>query len=206
MNDDALTSGRANQKARTRQAIVRAAGALLARGERPTLDEIAAEAKVSRATAYRYFPGLDALLSEAAVDLLVPAPEDLFGGNAPTNALDRLALVDETFDRACRDREVALRLMLARALERSATRERVDGPLRQNRRVPLLKQALAPLESKLGPAGIARLAQALAMIVGTEGFIALTDVVGLDRADARAVRRWAIDALVAAALDENRAA
>ena len=59
---------RANQKARTRQAIVRAAGALLAKGAKPSLDEIAEEAKVSRATAYRYFPGLDALLSEAAVD------------------------------------------------------------------------------------------------------------------------------------------
>ena len=48
---------RSNQKARTRQAIVRAAGALLARGDKPTLEEIAAEAQVSRATAYRYFPG-----------------------------------------------------------------------------------------------------------------------------------------------------
>ena len=86
-------TGRVNQKARTRQAIVRAAGALLARGEKPSLDEIAAEARVSRATAYRYFPGLDALLSEAAVDLLVPAPEDLFGSGAPSDAFERLSLV-----------------------------------------------------------------------------------------------------------------
>ena len=50
---------RENQRARTRQAIVRAAGALFARGEKPSLDDIAAEARVSRATAYRYFPGLD---------------------------------------------------------------------------------------------------------------------------------------------------
>lgn len=193
---------RANQRARTRQAIVRAAGTLLARGEKPSLDEIAAEAQVSRATAYRYFPGLDALLSEAAVDLMVPAADDLLGGGAPGDPFERLALVDEALDKACRERETALRLMLARMLERSAAREPGEPPLRQNRRVPLIEQALAPLEPRLGRARLARLAQALAMVVGTEGFIALNDVVGLDQTEAQEVRRWAIDALVAAALGE----
>jgi AcrR family transcriptional regulator len=199
---NAQATGRVNQKARTRQAIVRAAGALLARGEKPTLDDIAAEARVSRATAYRYFPGLDALLSEAAVDLLVPAADELFGPGAPADAFERLALVDEAFDKACREREAALRLMLARALERSVTGGTDEAPLRQNRRVPLIEEALAPLEPRLGRARFVRLAQALAMVVGTEGFIALTDVVGLDRDEAERVRRWALDALVAAALKE----
>jgi len=193
---------RANQKARTRQAIVKAAGTLLARGVKPSLDEIAEEARVSRATAYRYFPGLDALLSEAAVDLMVPEPGELFDARAPSDPFERLALVDETIDKACRERELPLRLMLARLLERSIGRGPDDPPLRQNRRVPLLEKALAPLEARLGRPRLERLAQALAMIVGTEGFIALSDVVGLDREQARDVRRWAIDALVAAALNE----
>lgn len=196
-------TARVNQKARTRQAIVRAAGTLLARGAMPSLDEIAAEARVSRATAYRYFPGLDALLSEAAVDLLVPEAEELLGPHAPDDAFERLALVDEAIDRACREREAPLRLMLARTLERSIGRGTEDPPLRQNRRAPLIGEALAPLAPRLGPARTERLTQALAMIVGTEGFIALSDVVGLDRAHARAVRTWAIDALVAAALRES---
>jgi AcrR family transcriptional regulator len=199
-------TARVNQKARTRQAIVRAAGTLLARGAKPSLDEIAAEARVSRATAYRYFPGLDALLSEAAVDLLVPEAGDLFGSQAPDDACERLALVDEAFDTACREREAPLRLMLARMLERSIGRSADEPPLRQNRRAPLLSEALAPLAPRLGPARTERLAQALAMIVGTEGFIALNDVVGLDREHARAVRHWAIDALVAAALRESYSA
>jgi AcrR family transcriptional regulator len=194
---------RTNQKARTRQAIVRAAGALLARGAKPSLDEIAEAAQVSRATAYRYFPGLDALLSEAAVDLMVPEAADLFGATAPNDPFDRLALVDETFDNACRRQEIPLRLMLARMLERSIDRAPDGPPLRQNRRTPLLEQALAPFEARLGRPRTTRLAQALAMIVGTEGFFALKDVVGLDEAEAREVRHWAIDALVAAALNES---
>ena len=107
-----------------------------------------------------------------------------------------------TFDRACHEREVALRLMLARTLERSIKRKPGEPPLRQNRRVPLIERALAPLAPRLGRARMTRLAQALAMIVGTEGLIALEDVVGLDPGQARDVRRWAMDALVAAALNE----
>jgi AcrR family transcriptional regulator len=194
---------RTNQKARTRQAIVRAAGALLAKGAKPSLDEIAEAAQVSRATAYRYFPGLDALLSEAAVDLMVPEAGELFDAGAPGDPFERLALVDDTIDKACRTQQVPLRLMLARILERSIDRPPGEPPLRQNRRTPLLEEALAPLAPRLGRARTERLAQALAMIVGTEGFLALNDVVGLDEAEARDVRHWAIDALVAAALNES---
>lgn len=194
-------TGRVAQRSRTRQAIVKAASRLLGRGERPSLDDVAAEAEVSRATAYRYFPGLDALLSEAAVDVLVPEPEVVLDGTAPRDPAARLALVDETFDHAVRQGEVALRLMLARILERSAMQGPGETPLRQNRRVPMIERALEPLGGQLGT-GRKRLSHALAMIIGTEGFIALNDVVGLNEDEAREVRRWAIDALLSAALND----
>ncbi len=46
-------SGRRHQKARTRDALVAAARALLAQGTTPTVEEAAAAAAVSRTTAYR---------------------------------------------------------------------------------------------------------------------------------------------------------
>jgi AcrR family transcriptional regulator len=196
-------SGRAKQRARTRQAIVRAAGELLKRRGRPSLEEIAEQAQVSRATAYRYFPRLDLLLSEAAVDVLMPEPASVFQGAGPSDPAERLHWVDEAIDNACREQEAALRLMLARQLERSIGRKDDDPPLRQNRRAPLIEQALAPLAPRLGEARLSRLSKALAMIVGTEGFIATTDVLGLDREEAREVRRWAIEALVEGALNES---
>lgn len=196
---------RTNQRARTRQAIVRAAGSLLQEGQKPTLEEIAEEAQVSRATAYRYFPGLDALLSEAAVDLLLPEADDLLGDDAPSDPVERLALVDEVFDQACREREVPLRLMIARILENSIGHPVGKVPLRQNRRMPAVEKALAPLAPQLGRARIERLSRALAMVVGTEGFFALNDVAGLDREEAREVRHWTIQALVTASLNESGA-
>ena len=51
-------------------------------GRKPTLEEIAEEALVSRATAYRYFPSVDALLVEASLDVAVPEPTTLFAGDA----------------------------------------------------------------------------------------------------------------------------
>lgn len=194
-----MTGNRSNQKARTRQAILRATGVLLARGEKPSLDEIAIEAGVARATAYRYFPGLDALLNEAMVDVLVPDATHAFDGCETTDPAQRLALVDDILDTACRKQEAALRLMLARTLERSVTHASDEPPLRQNRRQPMIETALASLEPQLNQTVFRRLVSALSMIVGAEGFIALSDVVGLNEQEARLVRQWAIEALLAAA-------
>src|SRR5688500_14879509 len=57
---------RENQKARTRAALVAAAADLLREGAAPTVPEAAERARVSRATAYRYFPTQDALLLEVS--------------------------------------------------------------------------------------------------------------------------------------------
>src|SRR6185369_9583453 len=55
---------RKNQKDRTRAAIVDAARELLSTGVTPTVSSAAEAAKVSRPTAYRYFPTQESLLSE----------------------------------------------------------------------------------------------------------------------------------------------
>jgi AcrR family transcriptional regulator len=194
--------GRSRQKGRTRDAIVRAATSLLERGERPSIEDVAAEARVSRATAYRYFAGLDALLIEAA-DALENYPDAAFGGDVPPDAAARLTIIDDMIDSACREREATVRLMLARLLERSALRDRGDEPVRENRRLAAIDEALEPLRDRLGAAQWKRLSDALAMIVGVEGFIALTDIAGLGEAEAREVRRWTIAALLAVALAES---
>ena len=56
------TAGRPNQRRRTRKDLLDAATRLMRQGRKPSLEEVAEEALVSRATAYRYFASIDALL------------------------------------------------------------------------------------------------------------------------------------------------
>jgi hypothetical protein len=91
-------------------------------------------------------------------------------------------------------------MMLAHSLERVAKRESEDEtPLRQNRRTPLIEAALEPARDRLKPSAFDTLTQALALVIGTEAMIVCKDVLQLDDARARKVRRWAIRALVQAA-------
>src|SRR5271154_171900 len=63
------TDGRgANQKARTRAALVRAAGELAREGRPPSIPEAAERALVSVATAYRYFSSPEDLWFEASIE------------------------------------------------------------------------------------------------------------------------------------------
>ena len=76
-----------------------------------------------------------------------------------------------------------------------------DGelPARQNRRTPLIEAALEPARRQFKPAALKNLSRALALIIGTESMVVCKDVLQLDDAQARKVKRWAIRALVAAA-------
>jgi AcrR family transcriptional regulator len=193
-------AGRPNQRTRTRKALLDAASRLMRQGRRPTLDEIAEEALVSRATAYRYFPSVEALLIEAPLEDAVPGPEDVFGDASPVDPVERLERVDAALHDMISANELPLRLMLASSVQRAGIDEaHSDLPARQNRRTALIEAALAPARSQFTPTALKTLTKSLALIIGTESMVVLKDVLQLNEADARKVRRWAIRALVEAA-------
>lgn len=193
-------AGRESQKSRTRRDLLRAAARLVKDGRKPTLEEIAEEAMVSRATAYRYFPNVEALLSEASFDLAVPEAEALFRNDTSTDPVARLTRVDTALHDMILANEAPLRLMLAHTLQRGlAAEHESDLPKRQNRRTPLIEAALAPAHKEFKPASLAMLSKALALILGPEAVMVFKDVLQLDDAEARRVKKWAIRALVEAA-------
>lgn len=191
---------RHQQKQRTRQALLQAAAELIRQGGRPTLEEVAAQAMVSRATAYRYFPKIEGLYLEASIDVDTPQAEHILAGAPAGNAVARLERVDDALQAMTQANEVALRMMLAQSLELSARGE-ADAvlPARQNRRSPLIDAALDPLSERFSLAALKTLKHALALVMGPEAMIVFKDVLRLDDAEARKVRRWAIRALVQAA-------
>jgi AcrR family transcriptional regulator len=71
------SSGRVNQKRRTRAAIVAAGRAILHRGETPTVALVAEEAQMTRTTVYRYFPSQESLLLELSVTVSIDEIDDV---------------------------------------------------------------------------------------------------------------------------------
>lgn len=194
----ALKVGRPNQKQRTRKDLLDAAARLVREGRRPSLEEVAEAALVSRATAYRYFPSIEALLLEASLHVAAPDAA-ILEAVSPTDPLARVRKVDEAFEAMILANEAPLRLMLARILESSVSGEPSDLPARQNRRAPLIEAALEPARDRFDPAALEKLVSALAILIGTESFVVTRDVLRLSDAEAREVRAWAIEALVRAA-------
>jgi AcrR family transcriptional regulator len=195
-----MSGARARQRLRTRKDLMQAATRLLREGRTPTFEEIAEAALVSRATAYRYFSGLDELLREAALDVAVPAPEVLFGPDAPSDIVDRLERLDAALFAMIAANETPMRLLLAQSLQLSVASGRDPAaPVRQNRRGPLIAEALAPARGQFAPRDLDRLAKALVLLLGVEAEVVFKDVVRVDAAEAAGIRRWMIRALVDAA-------
>ena len=192
------TAGRPNQRRRTRKDLLDAASRLMKQGRKPSLEEVAEAALVSRATAYRYFPSIDALMVEATLDVAAPGADDVFKG-APADPTARVERLDAAFEAMMSANETGLRMMLAQSLQRSLTEEGGKLPKRQNRRSPLIEAALEPYRKQFTSADLQLLARALALIIGTEGMVVFKDVLQVSDAEARKVRRWAIRALVEAA-------
>jgi AcrR family transcriptional regulator len=197
---DTERSGRPNQKARTRKDLLQAASRLMKQGRTPTLEEVAGEALISRATAYRYFPSIEALMVEAAIDVAMPEPEMLFRDEPSRDPVVRVQRAEAAVHDMILANEPLLRAMLAQNIQQGIQAE-ANGklPRRQNRRTPLIEAALEPAREQFKPGSLKLLARALALIVGPEAVIVVKDVLQLDDADARKVKRWAIRALVEAA-------
>ncbi len=195
---------RANQRYRTRKDLIAAAERLMKNGHKPSLEEMAEAARVSRATAYRYFPNVEALLIEAAVESAAPELDALFAHDGSVDPEARIDRAEAAMHSMVFDNETAIRLMLAAALTRAAEGRDDSVPLRQNRRTPLIDAALAPARGRFRKSTYAKLRAALAMIFGSESMVVFRDVLRVDEKEARQVKSWAVRALVRAALEESR--
>jgi AcrR family transcriptional regulator len=198
-------TGRTHQKARTRDALIAATRRLLAQGHTPTVEQAAAAASISRASAYRYFPNQRALL--AATYPLIDMPS-LLPTPAPTDPAARLAAVAEAQTQLVLQLEPELRTQLRLALDPDAA-DRDRLPLRRGRRIAWVQEALAPLRGQLPDHELRRLVHAIGATLGIEALVWLTDIAGLPRQQAVEVMRWSARTLLGAALadaDVNAAA
>lgn len=192
---------RINQKARTRAALVDAARRLLEAGRTPTVTDVADEALVSRATAYRYFPTQEHLLLDAVLERSIDEIDRAV--TAAANSDDVVVGVEGLVRTT--HAEIASSPAAFRSLLRlSVAQPPSDGPtvadIRGERRLQWIEHALEPIRNELDEHAFRRLASALALCMGAEAFVVLKDLCGLDDDEVEQTLRWAARALVTSAL------
>lgn len=196
--------GGGKARIRTFRRLMTEALALVRKGRIPSVAEVAQNAGVSRATAYRYFPTRSKLIGALVAEALAPVREYV-----PREGEDGLArlniLIDKTYPRF-RQYEPHMRAALQLALEHHAL-ERAglleEEPFRRGQRREILRLATEPLKKKLSKPAYNRLLNALSVVYGIEPFIVLKDICGASDRETEAVIRWMIDALVTSALRES---
>ncbi len=191
-------------KAATFHLLLDTAMALInADGHIPSVPEVALHCKVSRATAYRYFPSRSALIT-AVIDASL-GPVRALSSDNPDGRVRVRELFTQTFPRF-KEFEPQLRAaaqltMEQWALERAGKLEEV--PYRRGHRIRILEHAIAPLPLK--PAMRDRLHKALSVVYGIEPFTILKDIWGLPDREVEGIALWMADALIEAALREGQA-
>lgn len=200
-----LRKGRANQKQRTRRTLLETAAALIAKGERPTVTEVADAAGISRRTAYRYFPTQVKLMTEAALEGLRPSMESAIN-DAPSGTTSgaietRVDALVEQMQRLALANEALLRTMIHETVLHAPS----DTQPRGSRRVEWIEAAIQPMRARLGPAAYARLVSGLSLVVGIEALLVLRDIRGLSGPQAIQVSHWMARALLKQSLADRQA-
>ena len=189
-------TGRTQQKARTRKALIEAARQLLAEGVTPTVERTADRAEVSRATAFRYFANQRALLVATYPHL---EEASLLEAAADEDPLARLDAVTEELARRILEYEQELRAHLRLSLE-PATAQSDELPLRQGRAIGWIDDALSPLRDRIPARDLRRLVLAIRATLGIEAMVWLTDVGGVSREEAVDIMRSSARTLLRSAI------
>lgn len=170
-------TGRVNQKERTRRAILSAARELMRTGQPVNMPAIAKAALVSEPTAYRYFPDLISLITEAFVGFWPDLDQALQPVAGSRDPVERVACAAEFLFRHVLAFQGSVRAMMAATITRPELAHSRPGM-----RFGLIDLALAPLRDSLAvtdPDRFRQLRLDLAVAVSAEALFALTDLCGL---------------------------
>ncbi len=193
MNKEFLKSGRANQKAQTRNNILAAAKRLLDKSETVSLDDIAKEANISRATMYRYYSNVDVLITEAALDINHESPEEINDQLMGLDMPERIFTIQKYYNNLALEHETAFRRYLSAVLSESISS---NSKLRGARRVKTLDLALQPFRKQIKKEEKEKLISAATILMGIDPIVAGKDVCGLNNEQVNETLEWALQMIL----------
>lgn len=190
-------------RARTRRLLIETAMKMFDSGAFPSITEVAHEAHLSRATAYRYFPTQSALVSAIVTETLSPIKSWRPTREEVGERIDELLTF--AFPRMLAH-EGTLRAALHLSLTQWAQSQATDKPekeklVRGNRKA-LLQHVVEPLNAELPPEMVQRVVQSLSLVYGSEIFLVMKDIWGCDNAQLEDIGKWIAKAIVRQAREE----
>lgn len=189
-----IMTTRSNQKERTRQAIAAAATRLVDNGStNPSIDDVAEEALVSRATVYRYFDSTDDLLWQVYSDRHMGDAETAMPGG--DDLTERVLAAEANVNDYIFGNQEGTRAFERVMLERHVQGRSTDHD-RPGRRFQQIDAALAPLEQQLDADQMELVRHGLSLAIGSQAMVALLDTGQLEPERARDVTRFVCRAVV----------
>ena len=180
--------GRTVQKLNTRGKILEAAHRLLEQNKSLSMETVAQEAGVSRATIYRYYSSMDSLATELVLQLNVPDAQRLADQHKNKSIADGLLGIQNTYLDFILDNESASKAFLGAIL--SATDTKLE---RGQNRLQALRNYFGPIGKDLAPDLQEKLIHISVLLMGIESIIVSKDVCGLNNEESKETLRWALE-------------
>ena len=198
MNNEYLGSGRTLQKKKNREKILDSAQQFLQQRRDFTLEEIADNAGVSRATIYRYFPNSEILSAEAALDVNTESCESIFKHAKHADPIKTLLNIQDYFNRLALDNEPAFGKYLSVLLHTSELSEK-----RGARRPKTLQLALEEAQLSMSKEDLQNLRNMASVIMGIEPLIVTKDVCALNNEQSLNLLKWGFEMMLRGVLYKN---
>lgn len=193
MNKLDLDRGRIKQKLKTREAILIAAQRLMKKSVKISLEDVALEAGISRATIYRYFSTIDLLILEASLDIQHLDPEKLANKLKTLPLEERIFEIQEYYNTLAQENEMGFRRYLSAALTESISSQK---KVRGARRVDSLRKSLTPFKKNFSKEDFDRLIHISSILMGIDPLITAKDVCELDNEETSDLLRWALEMIM----------
>jgi len=191
MNKQYIQKGRKTQKLKTRDKILRSTQKLLEKNKDISLEDVAKEADISRATIYRYYSSIDVLAAEAVLDLNTKSSEDLYDEVAGKDLEEAILSMQDYYNQLTIDNESGFRKYMSVVLNNDQS-----DKMRGARRKISLMMLLENKAQQMSAEDKENLANIATVLMGVEAFVVTKDVCGLNNEESKKLLNWGMEKLL----------
>lgn len=191
MKEKYLNTGRKKQKQKTRNQILASAQRFFNNGQSFTLEDVAKDAGLSRATVYRYYSNVEVLSVEAGLDLNVDPPEVVVERLKDLPIEEIILGIQDYYNRFTIDNETAFRKFLSVVIPTDAPEKK-----RGARRSRAMRLALHEAKTNLKLSEIDKLTHIATVLMGIEAIIVTKDVCRLSDESSLESLRWGLEMIL----------